>query len=64
MNIIEQIASMTWRNPLFMLVFFSALWYLPGLILRRRKYILDEKNRIDKQRKRIASLYPKDIDKK
>ena len=64
MNIIEQIASMTWRNPLFMLVFFSVLWYLPGLILRRRKYILDEKNRIDKQRKRIASLYPKDIDKK
>ena len=56
---LDQLAGLTWRNPLFMLVFFSVLWYLPGFILRRRKYINDEKNRIKKQQERIDSLYPK-----
>ena len=54
---IELIASMTWKNPLFMLVFFAVIWYLPGLILRRRRYnIEDYKILISKLNKIIPNI--------
>ncbi len=56
---LEQLASMTWKNPIFMLVLFSVIWYLPGLILRRRKLIVDKRKADEIRSKRISALYPK-----
>ncbi len=55
---LDQIAIMTWKNPIFMIIFFGALWYLPGILLRRRQeYLIQtkkEKARIEK----LSKLYP------
>ena len=55
---LDQIAIMTWKNPIFMIIFFGALWYLPGILLRRRQeYLIQskrEKARVDK----LEKLYP------
>ncbi|KGG15231.1 MULTISPECIES: hypothetical protein [unclassified Prochlorococcus] len=56
---LDQIAFMTWKNPIFMLVFFSVLWYLPGLIARRRRDYLIDKSKKEQQKKNIEKLYPK-----
>ena len=37
---LDLIAYMTWKNPVFMLIFFGMLWYLPGIIVRRRSEFL------------------------
>ena len=55
-NIIE----MTWKNPIFMFVFITAVWFIPGIVVRRiaeKKYKTDK---ADAQAKAIARLYPKD----
>ena len=42
-----------------MIVLIGAIWFIPGVIVRR---ILDErikKNKAESQAKRISSLYPK-----
>ncbi len=59
---LNQLANMTWKNPIFMIVFFSILWYLPGILLRRRIEYLDIKKKKELQQKKINSLYP-NIDK-
>ncbi len=59
------IYNLTINNPLFMLVLFGSIWYLPGLIIsRRREYLTRKKKKLEQEAK-ISRLYPsvnKDID--
>ena len=50
---------MTWRNPIFMIVFFGIIWYLPGVILRRIAEHRAKENAAENQARKISSLYPK-----
>ena len=55
--------QMTWRNPIFMMVAIGAIWFVPGIIIRKvaeDKY--REAQKIE-QKKKIASLYPRNEDK-
>ncbi len=61
--IFEYLSNMTIKNPIFMIIFFAALWYIPGIILRRRVIYLQEKKKREIQDKRINALYPKAINK-
>ena len=58
LEMIESLAEMTWKNPIFMLVFFGAIWFIPGILLRRIKQANYEKKKAEKQLERIKSLYP------
>jgi len=55
---LEFIADNTWRNPIFMLVFFTTLWFLPGAIYNRVNSHNKLKKKKENQKKKIASLYP------
>ncbi len=57
---LEGIANATWRNPIFMLVFFGVIWYVPGLILRRLNEEKMKKLKEKKQKEAIERLYPKE----
>ena len=51
---------MTWYNPIFMLVVLGAIWFIPGIVLRRiaeKRYTV---SKAEEQAKRIARLYPKE----
>ena len=52
-----QLANMTWRNPIFMIVLFGTIWYLPGIILRRRKEHFDQEKRKQLQKEKLDRLY-------
>ena len=56
----DKLLQMTWYNPIFMLVFIGAMWFVPGIIVRRiaEKRYKDEKART--QAMKIAKLYPKE----
>jgi len=59
----DYLIQITWQNPIFMLVAIGALWFIPGLIIRRiaeRKYIAKKQRT---QQTKIAKLYPKEIKK-
>ncbi len=55
---VDIIANMTWKNPIFMLVFFGCLWFLPGLLLTIRNNNIKEKRYKEDQENRISRLYP------
>ncbi len=57
--IFEQLLNMTLRNPIFMIILFASIWYVPGILIRRRVIYLKEKKNRDVQKNRINSLYPK-----
>ena len=57
---LDQIAYMTWKNPIFMLIFFGILWYLPGVIVRRRSQFIYLKNKESARQAKISKLYPKE----
>ncbi len=61
---IDAIADATWRNPLFMLILFGAIWVVPGLIIRRYSEAKALKKKEELQISKIAKLYPKTEDKK
>ena len=58
-----QLLAMTWYNPLFAIVVIGALWFIPGIILRR----IIEKAQMEKKKKNqseaIKKLYPKELQK-
>ena len=56
---LESLAEMTWRNPIFMLVFFAAIWFLPGIVIRRISQSKYEQEKAKQQLRKIESLYPK-----
>ncbi len=57
---LDGLADITWRNPIFMLVLFGVIWYLPGLILRRVTEAKKIENKKKIQQDKISRLYPKD----
>ncbi len=57
---LDGLADITWRNPIFMLVLFGVVWYLPGLILRRVTEAKKIENKKKIQQDKISRLYPKD----
>ena len=56
---LETLLNLTWRNPLFMLVVIGAIWFIPGIVVRRiaEKKYKDSKE--EAQAKAISRLYPK-----
>ena len=57
---LESLAAMTWKNPIFMMVFFGALWFLPGILLRRVAKAKNKEKKEKEQLEKIQRLYPKD----
>ncbi len=57
---LDGLADITWRNPIFMLVLFGVVWYLPGLILRRVTEAKKIENKKKLQQDKISRLYPKE----
>ncbi|KGG12531.1 MULTISPECIES: hypothetical protein [Prochlorococcus] len=57
---LEHLADATWRNPIFMLVFFGAIWYLPGIVIRRMAEKKAKANKERVQSEKIARLYPRE----
>ncbi len=55
---LENLANATWRNPIFMLVLFGAIWFMPGAIIRRVNAEKAKKEKERKQAESIAKLYP------
>ncbi len=56
----HQLLQMTWNNPIFMMVVIGAIWFIPGIIIRR---VTAEKLRLAKEKdqaQKIAKLYPKE----
>ncbi len=56
---LNNLAEMTWRNPIFMIVFFGVVWFTPGIIIRRLAKAKFEKEAAKKQAEKIQRLYPK-----
>ena len=54
------ISNLTLNNPIFMIVFFGVLWYLPGLIINRRRLYIKERDGEINRKERISKLYPRD----
>ena len=55
---IDIFLKMTWGNPIFMIVAIGAIWFVPGIVIRR---LAEERYKASKQKaqaKKIASLYP------
>ena len=56
---IDSLLEMTWRNPIFMMLAIGAIWFVPGLVVRR---VAENKYRSSKaktQSMKISRLYPK-----
>ncbi len=60
---INQLLQMTWYNPIFIMVAIGALWFMPGIVLRRLTEEKVKKLKIKAQERKIASLYPKEESK-
>ena len=58
---LDQIAYMTWKNPIFMLIFFGMSWYLPGIIVRRRSEFLYLKKKEEARHDKLSKLYQKNL---
>jgi len=46
-----------------MLIFFGILWYLPGVIVRRRSEFLYLKRKEAARQDKLSKLYPKNLNK-
>ena len=57
---IKLLSDLTLNNPIFMIVFFGAIWYLPGLVLKRRRDFIRQRNKDKDRKEKISRLYPKD----
>jgi len=51
--------NLTWRNPLFMLVVIGAIWFIPGIVVRRIAEKRYKASKEEAQAKAISKLYPK-----
>ncbi len=57
---LDILADATFRNPIFMFVFFGTIWFLPGIILRRMNEAKAKERKERLQAEKIARLYPKE----
>ena len=60
-ELIQEILSLTWRNPIFMTIAIALIWLLPQLIIRKIMSINDEKRKLEIQKNNIQKLYPKTL---
>ena len=61
---LEKFLAMTWYNPLFMITLIGAVWFIPGIVVRRIAENRYKKNKEAEQAKRISKLYPIEDQKK
>ena len=59
----QEIINLTWRNPLFMAIAIALVWLIPQLIIRRTLTKNYKKKKLEKQKDKIAKLYPKTLKK-
>ncbi len=57
---LDSLLQMTWYNPIFMIVVIGAIWFIPGIIVRRIAEKRYEDARAKSQAEKISRLYPKD----
>ena len=62
-EMLDSFLRMTWYNPLFMLVAIGAIWFIPGIIVRRIAEKKFKESKAAAQAKKISRLYPKEIKK-
>ena len=56
---LDTLLNLTWRNPLFMLVVIGAIWFIPGIVIRRIAEKRYKASKDETQAKAISRLYPK-----
>jgi len=56
---LDTLLDLTWRNPLFMLVFIGFIWFIPGIVVRRIAESRYKASKAEAQAKAISKLYPK-----
>ncbi len=59
---LDTLLSLTWYNPLFMMVVIGAIWFIPGIVVRRMAEKKFKSVKAQTQARKIASLYPKKIE--
>ena len=52
--------DLTWKNPIFMFVVIGAIWFIPGIVVRRIAEKRYKASKAEAQAKAIARLYPKE----
>ena len=56
-----KLIQLTWRNPAFMAIAIALVWLIPQLLIRRIMSEQYEKNKLEKQKKKIKKLYPETL---
>ncbi len=56
---IEKLLGLTWYNPIFMIVTITAIWFVPGIVVRRIAENRIKIKKAKKQEEMISRLYPK-----
>ena len=56
---LDTLLNLTWRNPLFMLVVIGAIWFIPGIVVRRIAEKRYKASKAEAQAQAISKLYPK-----
>ena len=60
-EVTQEFIKLTWRNPAFMAIAIALIWLIPQLLIRRILSDNYEKNKLDKQKDKVAKLYPKTL---
>ena len=58
-EVIQEILRLTWRNPVFMAIAIALIWLIPQLLIRKIMSENYRKMKLEKQKDKIAKLYPK-----
>ena len=60
-EVTQEIINLTWRNPAFMAIAIAMIWLIPQLIIRKIMSENYSKKKLEKQKDKIAKLYPKNL---
>ncbi|MBO8206162.1 hypothetical protein HA149_03690 [Prochlorococcus marinus XMU1406] len=60
---IQQLISLTWRNPAFMAIAIALVWLIPQLFIRKIMAKKFERRKIEIQKNKIQKLYPTNTSK-
>ncbi len=56
----QNLLNLTFYNPIFVIVFMTAIWFIPGIIVRRIVESRDKAQKEKTQAKKISRLYPEE----
>ncbi len=59
---LDELLKLTYYNPIFMLVAIGAIWFIPGIIIRRIAEKRYKNASEETQAKKISRLYPQKKD--